>query len=345
MDNMTNIKPTDTEIEFNVEGQPIIIPPSNLEPSKMNNKYDYLVFSGGGIKGVSYCGVAQSLEKNLASIKKIKGFAGTSAGSLVAALLAVGFNATELTRCMMELDTYKILDANIIRDAMNLYTSWGLAPGKFIYDYMGELIKQKTGDADYTIEQLYLDKQIELVIVGMDMNLSMCRYFHPKSKVEADRKIPIRKAIRISMSVPYIFEPVKHLDHYHVDGGVLDNYPIHVFDGAYPGDPKSKNGQCQPNSKVLGFRIISKSDESILNDTDPNPREITSLLDYSALFIKAFTLENDRKTMTDIHKSRTINIVTPDIDIINFSLTKTEKNNLIDIGAKATMEFFRTSKS
>ncbi len=312
---------------------------------KSENKvsdYDYLVCSGGGIKGVSYCGAMKILNDCGIDQSKMKGFAGTSAGACVVGLLAVGYTTEELTCIMADMDTDDVFDDKfgVIRDTMNLVEKYGIAPGKFIYNLLGDLIEAKTGSADYTIEQLYLDKKIKLVIVGTDMNTSKSRYFHPESLIESDRKISIRKAIRISMSLPYLFEPVVHLDHLHVDGGVLDNYPIHVFDGAYPGDFKARIGSCRPNTKVLGLRILAESDAAILHCPEKNPEKISSLIDYSMAFLRTFMTENDRRTLIPAHTSRTITIITPDYDMSNFSLSTEDKKTLIKAGMTHTINFF-----
>ena len=51
------------------------------------------VFSGGGIKGFAYVGAIQILEERGIQFKRV---AGTSAGAILAAFIAAGFNAQEL---------------------------------------------------------------------------------------------------------------------------------------------------------------------------------------------------------------------------------------------------------
>ena len=80
----------------------------SIEIAKANKDYEYIVLSGGGIKGISYCGALDVLDKydilyDEDGKSKIKGFAGTSAGSIVVALLAVGYNPTELKKVMSEM--------------------------------------------------------------------------------------------------------------------------------------------------------------------------------------------------------------------------------------------------
>ena len=309
--------------------KPLVIPTIDSKIA-LGQNYKYLVFSGGGIKGVSYCGALDILNKLHILGPNIKGYAGTSAGSIIAGLLAVGYSSEELNKIMIDMDMDKIFDDKIgvIRDTINLVKTYGVAPGNYIYDLLGELIKAKTGSADYTISQLYLDHKIKLVVVGTDMNISRARYFSPDALYEADQTIPIRKAIRISMSIPFMFEPVLHQGHLHVDGGVLDNFPLSVFD------------QNEPNPKVLGLRILTEFHENKLTNPDTCPEKLDSILDYSLSFIKTFMIENDRKTITDAYNSRTIAIITPDYSITQFSISTEDKNILIEAGVKYAVEFF-----
>lgn len=304
--------------------------------------YEYLVFSGGGVKGISYCGALGVMDGIGILSKNIKGYAGTSAGSIVAGLLAVGYTSSEILQIMSEMDMEKLFDDKIglIRDTYNLVENYGIAPGDYIDSYLGRLIKSKTGNPDYTIKQLYDDNGIELVIVGTDINIKKSRYFYAKSPNKSDGNISIRKAIRISMSIPYVFEPVMHNGHYHVDGGFLDNYPIHVFDSDIPGDDKARRGEGKINTKVLGLQILSSEDNDDTFDPEKSPDKINNIIDFSMSCISTFMIENNRKINTEDNLKRTIKIVTPNYSINTFDISPSDKFNLIEIGANACRKYF-----
>lgn len=308
--------------------------------STTTQTYDYLVLSGGGIKGIAYCGAVKWLYENDILSSNMKGYAGTSAGSIVAGLLAVGYDATELMKIMTEMDMKKICDdkIGIIRDTYNLIEYYGIAPGDYVMDFLGDLIEAKTGDKDYTIEQLYKNNDVRLVIVGTNMNTKASKYFHPEAPNVKDRTIPIRKAIRISMSIPFVFTPVEHCGHLYVDGGLLDNFPIHVFDGKAPGD--SKNGECEVNQKVLGLQLLTAEDNKDIFDPDQSPDKIDSLFEYGVSFINTFMMENDRRYVTNSNRTRTVHIITPDFPLSKFDINPAEKMNLIEVGRLACKTFF-----
>ena len=312
----------------------------DINDTKEKKDYEYLVFSGGGIKGISYIGALTILDK-LGILCKIKGYAGTSVGSIYAALLAVGYSIDEVNNLMKTTDFENFVDDKwgYVRDAINFIDDYGVCPGKYAYNLFGDLIKKKTGNADYTISQLYKDTGIELVIVGTDLNNLKSIYFCHNSSCKANRDIPIRKAIRISMSIPFLFEPITHNNNYCVDGGVLDDFPLHVFDGDFPGQAKARLNLCPPNPKVLGLNIMS-SDE-IENYNADKRQDIDSLIDYSMSFINMFLIENERRIMTPSYWMRTICIKTPDYSFRKFSLTSKQKEDLIQAGTKYTNKFFK----
>lgn len=317
----------------------------NIEIAKANKDYEYIVLSGGGIKGISYCGALDALDKyNILydedGKSKIKGFAGTSAGSIVAALLAVGYNPTELKKVMSEMDFKEFIDdkTGYIRDAVNFVEDYGMCPGKYMYDVLGELIEKKTGDPDYTLCDLFRDTGIQLVLVGTDMNALKSVYFWHGNEEKDYSDVPIRKAVRTSVSVPFLFEPVICKGNYCVDGGILDNYPIHVFDGEYPGEIKARLNLMPPNPKVLGLNIMT--DNEVLNYSLTKRQQIASVYEFSMSFVDIFFAESERRIMTPSFWKRTINLVTPDYPLSNFSLSVKQKKELIDVGEKYTNEFF-----
>lgn len=318
---------------------------ADLMIARQTLDYEYLVFSGGGIKGISYCGALQVLEKMGILYDdngnfKIKGLAGTSAGAITVALLGVGFTPLEITDILNEMDISKIMDDKIgyIRDAINFIDDYGVCPGKYIYDFMGKKIEEKLGDPDYTIDQLYKEKGVKTVFVTTDMNNLRSIYIFPENPDERYQNIPIRKAVRMSMSIPFIFEPVLLNGDYCVDGGVLDNYAIHAFDGEFPGEPDARLNLLPPNPKVLGLKIVA--DDNILNYSIKPRQDIESIVQYSLSYIDVFLTENERRVMTPSNWLRTIHIITQDYPLTDFNLDDKKKERLIEAGVKYTEAFF-----
>lgn len=317
-----------------------------MEENRENHYYKYLVFSGGGVKGASFCGALEVLEElgiiydEYGNIK-LDGIAGTSAGSIIAAVLSLGYTSGEIKEIFYSLDTDKLFDRKwgIFRNVYSLLRNYGIAPGDYFDEFISELIENKTGNKNYTIQDLYDDKGISLVVVGTDLNNLNSIYFYPNNEEEPkNSNITIREAVRISMGIPYIFVPEIHNGNMCVDGGLLDNFPIHVFDGDYPGDIKARLNLIEPNHDVLGINLMTT--DNIHKYDYINRQEITSFTDFSMLLIDTLLTENQRRILTPSFWTRTINIVTPQYPLSNFQLTNKNKDDLIDYGKKFTRKFF-----
>lgn len=327
--------------EYNIDNHDNFV---DILNAKKNKDYENIVLSGGGIKGVSLCGVLKYLKDVIWKDNKlrIKRIAGTSAGSIIAAILAVGYNYAEIETIIMNTDYDKICDDKIgyVRDALNFIKDWGIAPGDYVLSLMGELIKGKTNNPDYTINDLYKDHGVLLVITGTNVNKQRTEYFYPGPTGD----IPIRKAVRISMSIPLLFEPVHYNNCLFVDGGLLDNYPIHAFDiandkGCDPGNYESKMGCSKPNPKTLGIKILSADDrDTYIYD---KREDVNTLPTYMYQLVDTFLVDNDRKIMLPGNHLRTISIVTKSLPLSQFKLSEQEKQELIKNGEDACIDFFK----
>lgn len=296
--------------------------------------YEYLVFSGGSIKGIAFVGAIQILEKYGIMGPNIKGYAGTSAGSIIAAMMAIGLSYDQIANYMVKLDTTKIPDDKVgfVRDTYNLIEHYGVCKGNYLYKYIGDIIKTHCGNKDYTIEQLYKDTNITLVIPVTNVNTMETVYLNPHNEEIAYRAVPIRLAVRMSTSIPYMFEPIVYTNCSFVDGGLIDNYPINVFDGSVIGSIEQCLGQCDVNNKVLGLKLITNK--------EPNEwASIDGFVSFGIKLIDLFLTENDRKTMTKANKKRTISILTENYPLMDFTMDANKQKVLINVGKKATVEF------
>ena len=112
---------------------------------------------------------------------------------------------------------------------------FGLHPANKFYEWMSDKIAKKsaTGNPQMTFNDLYKERGVELCIVAANLNQMKQQLCHPKTTPD----MPIRDAVRMSMSIPIYFQPKIYgtpgssTQDYYVDGGVLNNYPITSFDG------------------------------------------------------------------------------------------------------------------
>lgn len=204
------------------------------ESTKYKYPFENLVLAGGGAKGTAYCGVARALEKH-GIMQNIKRFAGSSAGAITAALLAIGYNSFDVEE-IMKVNMQDLLeDARLgngtLSHLFNAYEYLGEHPADAFMKFLGCVIEIKSGNPDITFHEVLDKYKKELCIVVTNANTMSEEYCH----VKTTPNLSIRKAVRMSMSFPVKFRPVSYTkfgeNSLYVDGGLLCNYPIHCFDG------------------------------------------------------------------------------------------------------------------
>lgn len=89
-----------------------------LRSRPLKHKIRYLVFQGGGPKGIAYLGALEELEKHGVDLQKIEQVGGASTGAITAFLLAIGYDATEIRQLLDALPIEEFLDDNVHRETL-----------------------------------------------------------------------------------------------------------------------------------------------------------------------------------------------------------------------------------
>lgn len=188
-----------------------------------------IALSGGGIRGIAHAGVLQALQNNNIHIDII---GGTSAGSMVGSLYAMGYSPEEIYKLFCK-NAKKIIGVNTspiisgIRSFMKKEEKEikGFRNGKSIEEIYDMIAKEKGIE---TIGQI----KMPLVIPSVDIMESKEYIFTnqiPKNVQEKSKyitDISIGKAVRASSSFPAVFNLCNIEKHAFMDGGALDNVPV-----------------------------------------------------------------------------------------------------------------------
>ncbi|HEY3188862.1 MAG TPA: patatin-like phospholipase family protein [Solirubrobacteraceae bacterium] len=211
-----------------------------------------LVLAGGGVLGIAHVGVVSVLEEHGYHFERI---GGTSAGAIVGSLLAAGASAAELHEIITGLDYGRFLDKDALDRVplagppLSVLLENGYAEGRYFADWLtAELAARgKTTFADLRRTDAGDDPRPEqrwrLAVMAADVTRGQflrLPWDYGRYDLDPDAQ-PIAGAVRASISVPYLFEPAR-LRHGKnesllVDGGLISNYPLEVFDrtdGARP---------------------------------------------------------------------------------------------------------------
>jgi len=202
-----------------------------------------LALGGGAARGFAHIGVIQVLEENGIKVDLV---AGTSAGSLVAALYASGKSGQEMAKLAETMDEGAITDWS--------FPLKGLIKGEALARY----VRQQTGGK--TIEQL----PVPLGIVATNL--------HDGSGV-LFRSGDLGLAVRASSAVPAVFQPVEIGARTFVDGGLVAPVPVRyarqmgaevviAIDISSPPDPKTKTdpfSMLMQTVAIMGRNGMGKS--------------------------------------------------------------------------------------
>ena len=318
-----------------------------------------LVFEGGGVKGVAYVGALRELRKRNI-LRNIERIGGTSAGAINAVLLATGHGQRETTEILLNLEFKNFLDDSwgVVRDLRRVSRKYGWHKGDFFRAWIGERIKSKTGDADATFADLQRLGMLDLYLIVTNLSTG----FSEVMSAEHTPDMPVADATRMSMSIPLFFTAIRNeRKDVYVDGGVLRNYPVKVFDREkyidtkrlerhsvatdyYARDNRKQKKQsclfCY-NKETLGFRLDSKEEIARFRDQRPPAAEkIDDFFGYaSALLRTVMNVQNNAHLHSDDWQ-RTIYVDTLGVGTTDFELSDTKKRKLIRSGADAVQAYF-----
>ncbi|SAK95457.1 patatin-like phospholipase [Caballeronia pedi] len=178
-----------------VSGGTAAVPPTKTEPQQPMRIG--LALGGGAARGFAHIGVIKALEARNVRVDLV---AGTSAGSVIAALYASGMNGIAINKLALTMD-----EASISDWAMP-FRARGILQGVALQNYLNK-----------TLDNRPIEKMTKpLGIVATDLKSGQPILFQRGNT---------GVAVRASCSVPSIFEPVKIGEREYVDGGLVSPVP------------------------------------------------------------------------------------------------------------------------
>ena len=202
---------------------------------KNKPKKNILVLAGGGMKGLGILGSIKYLEE-IDMIKNIEIFAGTSIGLIISILLIIGYKSTDIYKFAKLLDISK----SLLFDINYLFTDYSINKSDNYEIIISEILKNKNIDPNMTLLELY--KLTKKKVIGTTVCLSTRNVEYISYENYPD--LNILTLIKMSSAVPILFPPVKYNDNLYVDGGLIDNFPIDLFENQL--------------ENVIGINIISE---------------------------------------------------------------------------------------
>jgi NTE family protein len=308
-----------------------------------------LVFEGGGVKGIGLAGALQTLEERGYVPQNV---AGTSAGAISAALLAAGYTADELREIIVSLDYRQFQDrawedkVPLIERSLSLLLDLGLYEGDRFLEWMRERLEAKgvRTFADLVHPDFADDPRFRsrLQVIASDVTTHELLVLPRDAKklgIEAD-DLDVALAVRMSMSIPVFFEPVRFENpetgrtHVIVDGGMLSNFPVWLFD-CDDGEP--------PEWPTFGLLLVEPKPQVPIGARLPAPRMAGSgpgaVIDYVKALAQTMMEAHDRLYIEQASYARTIPIPTLGVGTTEFELPRERALALYDSGRWAAEKF------
>ena len=327
-----------------------------------------LVFKGGGMKALAYHGVILELEEQNI-LPQIERVAGTSAGSLLSTLLSMRLGAVDIIELYKTVDYTKVagvrsdfipddqrrtgrfFDRGLTRlmdglDAVNRFVhSYGWYENDYPHEWLQDVIAQHCdGDGRATFKEFRNRGYRDLYVVATNISQHRVVIFSAYSSPD----VSVADAVLMSSSLPFFFEAVqfdgKELGsgEYYGDGGLLVNYPLHIFD-----DQKYKENNTHYvygiNWETLGCRLFTPK------DCLQPPKPIHNLISY---------IENVLESIAEVQETvyenrivdqlRTINVNNCGVSATDFSFKLEEDNatynKMLSTGRIAVCEYLENYK-
>ncbi len=181
-------------------------------------KYDELIISSGGNKGIATLG-ALIYFSNHYPINKIKYLTGSSIGAIICMLLNIGYNINELKDIIFNINFMEFQECKI----MNFINKCGFDEGTKFYNFLKATILNKNFDVNITFKQLYKLTDKVLTIAVANITKGITEYHNHLTTPD----LPIVLSVKMSSNIPILFSPVYYNNNYYVDGGLLDPFPYY----------------------------------------------------------------------------------------------------------------------
>lgn len=298
------------------------------------------VFEGGGVRGISLAGAVRAAEMNGVKFNRV---AGTSSGSIVAALVATGYTAVEMKEIIQStpfrsfMQRAPIFNVKLIGPATRLFLRKGLYAGDALEQWVSGLLAAKGvrvfGDLPAGKVRIIASDitKGKLLVLPDDM----AEYGIDPSRFS------VAKAIRMSTSIPYFFDPVvlrqplhsrKSLSKessqarfsYIVDGGLLSNFPLWLF------EKDASEGSPIP---VIGFQMVGR--------TEAKQHRIAGPITMFQAMFETMLGAHDERYIEEQKWVRTIRIPTLGVGTTQFEIKPEESAALYEAGLNAGQKFFR----
>lgn len=296
------------------------------------------VFEGGGCRGAAHVGAYEAALRCGINFSEV---AGTSAGSIVAALVAAGASPEYLLETVAYLKFESLLSKPKGRIATPWQTRWVGPLLRGSKRQLGKIVQKGSAHSSERIQQWVDDRLAELLpdaarpVMFKDLHLPAwivaTDLSGRRAKIWSTRHTPdasVSFAVRCSCSIPIFFEPVEAGLDLYVDGGMLSNLPAFVF-------AEERMDALALGGRILGFRLDGDEEHSTSWSIGWLIKRLIDTAMDGATTIQRSILRN----------VSTVRIPTGHVSSTNFNISSDEVTFLLESGRAAVRKFILAEHS
>lgn len=170
------------------------------------------IFEGGGVRGIGHVGAVCALEEEGYEWTRL---AGTSAGAIVAAFLACGYNGKELKEIIGNLDYTKFISKTwmynipLIGRGLSLFLQNGLYKNDYEEEWIESLLLKK---GFRYFNDLGDDGKLKIIVSDISNGKMVVIPDDLPQYGLSHKDVTIAQAVRMSGTIPFFFQPVKIKD-------------------------------------------------------------------------------------------------------------------------------------
>lgn len=286
----------------------------NTLDAKQSRVYDAMVFSSGGSRGIAHLGAVDMLQRQIPSaVDTCRYFIGSSAGAVVATILAMGIRPKDGMDAFIVPFRYK---KDIRLHLMS--TLFGIEGGKSLEDFLETVVPK-----DVTFKDILDTHGTVLSIIGSNLHTSTMEIFDAIRTPD----MSVYSALRISCAVPLLFTAVRMNNQYYVDGAITNPFPMDVASDIYG---------CR---NILGLRF-----DTYATNLDATTASKPWSLD---MFLGSVvdTLIHSNTMHFPARKGVTMDVCTintpNDVSGISFDISPEKKYEIFDAGGESMLTFLK----
>jgi NTE family protein len=314
------------------------------------SQYTNLALEGGGMKGLAYSGAFEVLD-SIGITQHIERVAGTSSGAMNGLLISIGYTGKEITHLNLikNFGKYSQVGIPILSGLIRFYRKYGYYKTDRFMKELAQAMAAKGISPEITFRELHElrgtnPKLKDLYITGANLTDQKLEVFSHQTYPN----MKIIDAVKISISIPLYYEAIfmqpdgsiidkkqaNQKTKVMTDGGVIDNYPFHVFDSLVTVN-EGRNQYYLCNEKTLGLKLETDSSQHSMAY-----HQITDQKDFFGAFSHLSSETLNRRHLGKQQLDQTIFINTQGFNPKIRRLNEKRKREIIRYGYQSTLRFF-----